>query len=237
MNEHAAPFWNFSPLPLSATAVTPELGGSSTSADGCAWPWLSCRQRRLLDVGCGTGELYTALAAVQRQSDYHGLDLSPEMLALSPIPAQQRSLLGLEDFAAKAAKSYTALVALGLTTYYQPEELTAFYRAVQSVLTPQGRAIISFTHARSWDFRFRQWARRWLAPLLPRQRSLGANFAVFATTPTELAKHLPPTLYLQSCYWLPAAPPFLPQLLPRWARALALGWASHWGSAWRGDFV
>lgn len=56
------------------------------------YPKISCRDvserlrsiayETLLDVGCGTGYLFELLFA-QREADYHGLDLSPEMLKMA----------------------------------------------------------------------------------------------------------------------------------------------------------
>jgi len=56
------------------------------------YPKISCRDvcerlrsvsyKKLLDVGCGTGYLFELLLA-QREAEYHGLDLSPEMLKMA----------------------------------------------------------------------------------------------------------------------------------------------------------
>ena len=56
------------------------------------YPKISCRDvadrlrsvfyEKLLDVGCGTGYLFELLLA-QREEEYHGLDLSPEMLRMA----------------------------------------------------------------------------------------------------------------------------------------------------------
>ena len=56
------------------------------------FPKISCRDvadrlrsisyEKLLDVGCGTGYLFELLLA-QREAEYHGLDLSPEMLKMA----------------------------------------------------------------------------------------------------------------------------------------------------------
>ena len=56
------------------------------------YPKISCRDvadrlrsifyEKLMDVGCGTGFLFELLLA-QREAEYHGLDLSPEMLKMA----------------------------------------------------------------------------------------------------------------------------------------------------------
>ncbi len=193
---------------------------------------------RLLDVGCGNGIFYDYLASIQQADGYLGIDISPAMLALSHIPAPQQARCTLEAYVQQtASRRFDTVLALGLTTYYLPSDLAGFYRAVEQVLAPGGNAIISYTHSRSWDFVFRRQLNRFLGALLPKQFSVGRSFPIYATTLREVGQDLPPSLQLGEVVYLPAAIPFLTNLLPRLSVKLAKGLLRNAASRWRADFV
>ncbi len=193
---------------------------------------------RLLDVGCGDGVVYDYLVGRQPTRDYLGIDISPAMLALSRIPPTQQQTTTLEAFAQRTPPaSVDTLIALGLTTYYPAADLPAFYQAIDQLLVPGGRVIISYTHAQSWDYRLRQGLHRWLGALLPKKRSLGRSFPIYATTAQALASSLPPHWQLQNVVYLPAAIPLLTHLTPQGSVRLAKGWLNKAGKNWRADFV
>ncbi|MEM9836365.1 MAG: methyltransferase domain-containing protein [Bacteroidota bacterium] len=196
--------------------------------------------KRVLDAGCGRGELYDKLAVHHSAGNYLGLDTSEQMLAFSHIPAKQQYLGSLENYAAEegATNTVDCLVALGLTTYYRADDLPNFYRAVSTCLAPtQSVAVISYTHRRSWDYRLRHALQRNFASLFPRNRSLGRSFEIYATTPEQVSSDLPADLDLIAVHWLPPAVPLLTHWFPRWSVRLSKGMLRNWGPNWCGDFV
>lgn len=194
--------------------------------------------RRLLDVGCGNGDFYDYLASIHQSAGYVGLDISPAMLALSHIPASQQQVCTLETYSQQIpGPQFDAVLALGLTTYYLPGDLAGFYQAIEQVLVPGGSAIISYTHSKSWDFILRRRLHRLLAPLFPKQLSMGRSFPIYAAVWKEVEQELPPGLRLGEVVYLPAAIPFLTNLFPRLSVQMAQGVLKNASSRWRADFV
>lgn len=195
--------------------------------------------QRIIDVGCGRGELYDRLAEIPAvQNQYIGLDISPVMLELSGIPANQQQMKTLEKFVDEStALPVDRLVALGLTTYYQAVDLPVFYVAMDQSLTSSGKAVVSYTHSASFDFRIRRFLHLILGKVLPKERSLGREFTIHATTPEEVAATLPTGLKIESVHWLPAAVPLITHWFPHLSVGLAKGLLKNCPPSWRGDFV
>ena len=195
--------------------------------------------QRVIDVGCGRGELFDRLAAMPAvQNKYIGLDISPVMLELSRIPADQQQQKTLEVFVAESpAFLADRIIALGLTTYYQAVDLPIFYVAMDRSLASNGKAVVSYTHSASFDFRIRRFLHLALGKVLPRERSLGRKFTIHATTPTEVAATLPAGLKIESIHWLPAAIPLITHWFPHLSVRLSKGILKNCSPSWRGDFV
>ena len=169
---------------------------------------------------------------------YFGIDISEAMLRTSAIPARQQAQLRVESLSMVGHHqlTYDVVLALGLTTYYPAIDLPSFYKAVHAVMAPNGAAIISYTHARSYDFRLRAIIHSLLGKWLPNRRSLGRNFPIYASSPKEEQTNFPPELVLHSTHWLPPYIPILTNLFPRFSVFLSKQF--HFlGPKWRGDFL
>lgn len=195
--------------------------------------------QRVLDVGCGRGELYERLGHFPEvQEKYVGLDISTGMLELSQVPGQKLRLSTLERYTETILfQPADRLVALGLTTYYQAGDLPVFYAAIAKSLGSKGQAIVSYTHSESYDFRVRRFLHRTLGPFISKERSLGRAFEIYASTPASVAATLPTELRITSIHWLPAAVPLVTHCFPHLSVRLAKGLLKNWSTRWRGDFV
>ena len=118
------------------------------------YPKISCRDvadrlrsiayKTLLDVGCGTGYLFELLFA-QREADYHGLDLSPEMLKMAKAKFGDRVTLveGAADRLPYADNSFDVVTCIQSFHHY-PDPDKAMQEAFR-VLKPGGLYILSDT--------------------------------------------------------------------------------------------
>ncbi len=113
----------------------------------------------LLDLGCGNGELWRALAARGQSGAYLGVDFSPgllqaaqELAAASENAGQARFLLAdltSSDWAGKLAASQVDTVTAFAVLHHLPGETMSaqFLRQVRGLLTPHGRL-----HLSNWQF-------------------------------------------------------------------------------------
>ncbi|MEO6708097.1 MAG: methyltransferase domain-containing protein, partial [Planctomycetota bacterium] len=80
---------------------------------------------RVLDVGCGQGDLYAWLCARGIRCDYSGIDLSPEMVALARKRFPERSFeVGnlLDTSAVSAMHDYVLASGIFYLRAHQPEQ-------------------------------------------------------------------------------------------------------------------
>lgn len=118
------------------------------------YPKISCKDvaerlrsvsyEKLLDVGCGTGYLFELLRS-QREAQYHGLDLSPEMLKMAEAKFGSRVTLveGAADRLPYAENSFDVVTCIQSFHHY-PDPDKAMQEAFR-VLKPGGLYILSDT--------------------------------------------------------------------------------------------
>ena len=104
----------------------------------------SVSYKKLLDIGCGTGYLFELLIA-QREAEYHGLDLSPEMLKMAKAKFGDRVTLGegAADRLPYADNSFDVVTCIQSFHHY-PDPDKAMQAAFR-VLKPGGLYILSDT--------------------------------------------------------------------------------------------
>lgn len=118
------------------------------------FPKISCRDvaeqlasipyGKLLDVGCGTGYLF-GLLAPQRTAEYHGLDLSPEMLRVAQARHGEHAVFveGSCDALPYADNTFDVVTCIQSFHHY-PRQDKAMQEALR-VLKPGGLYILSDT--------------------------------------------------------------------------------------------
>jgi SAM-dependent methyltransferase len=111
-------------------------------------PLLSERARRLriLDLGCGTGDVLSGLP--RDRAAVVGVDLSPEMLARAAV-AHPDDRFAASDAARLPfrAASFDLVVSAGMLEY--ASQPTAVLREVRELLRPDGRLILSMPNRAS----------------------------------------------------------------------------------------
>lgn len=189
-------------------------------------------EARILDLGCGRGHLYQRLWEAGGGQNYLGIDLSQAMLDRSGIPTGQRRLADFFSLDPSEFPSFDYVYALGFTTYLAPEQLACFYASLPKLLSPNGRAVISYTNGAAYDLRLRRAIRQTIGGLIPDRYSLGRDFSIYAPRLTEEIDRLPPTLRAYDRAFLPPAVPLLARLLGDTDTPLA-----RWDERWRPDFL
>jgi SAM-dependent methyltransferase len=114
--------------------------------------------RRVLDIGCGTGTLAGALSA-DYECEVHGVDASPEMLAVARAKALPRVefIVGRAEDLPFADQTFDRAVMVSVVHHF--ERRRAFADACR-VLRPDGRLVISNADPDGF-------AERWLLQLFP----------------------------------------------------------------------
>lgn len=104
----------------------------------------------VLDIGSGTGDLYTILKPRFPGLRFTATDVSTGMLAHSPVPAERR-LLGHAYDLHFGELRFTAIFMLGVTTYMSREELEKNLAFAARHLAPHGTLVITFTNKYALD--------------------------------------------------------------------------------------
>ncbi|ALM52920.1 malonyl-ACP O-methyltransferase BioC [Halomonas huangheensis] len=108
------------------------------------WPHLPNTARRIVDIGCGPGDLTCALADHFPEAQLLGVDLSAAMLDAARQLSQQPRLTWLCADATQLplANASQDLVVSNLAIQWCPD-LTATLRELRRVMRPGGRAVIN----------------------------------------------------------------------------------------------
>lgn len=120
--------------------LRPHLCAPPRDGDSCG------PSRRLLDVGCGAGNLLASLA--DTGAELHGVDISDEMIAVAghSLPSAKLRVAPAEQLP-YADHVFHAASCLGVLEYL--EDPAAALRALRRVLRPDGVLVVSFPNRAS----------------------------------------------------------------------------------------
>ncbi len=115
----------------------------------------------VLDIGSGTGELYSLLSARFPNLRFLASDVSAGMLARSSVPTNQQLHGHIYEHDLGDVR-FDAIFMLGVTTYMARDELEKNLAVAAKHLAPQGSFIVTFTNAHAID----TWTRALVRPLV-----------------------------------------------------------------------
>lgn len=111
---------------------------------------LDFRDKIILDIGAGTGNLYDYIFAKDDSINFYACDISAKMLEQSNIPPENRFVGKCYeiDF---PEKKFDYIFMLGVTTYLNSEEMEKTAEFIYRNLADDGLAIITFTNRQGFD--------------------------------------------------------------------------------------
>ena len=151
---------------------------------------ISFSDKKILDIGAGTGPLYDYLTdkGFSDFKRYDATDLSGGMLAQSKIP-QEHQYVG--DFLElKFEQTYDFVFMLGVSTYLTPENMQEHVQKIKKILAPGGTFIVTFTNKRSLDIQLRSILSPIVRLFASRNRIIAQEFNTWFYSMSEAKKIL-----------------------------------------------
>jgi len=116
---------------------------------------LNLDQKKILDVGAGTGDLYDYICHKATVAAYTATDVANGMLSNSNIP-KERQMLGEVTSLKLPFTDYDYVFMLGVTTYLTIDEMKNHLVYFKQVINKkEGTLIITFTNSKGFDNFFR----------------------------------------------------------------------------------
>jgi SAM-dependent methyltransferase len=159
------------------------------------------KNKKVLDIGAGTGNLYDYLLEKEPQIDYYASDIAGDMLSQSRIPAHRR-FEGLCYNVNFPVSRFDYIFMLGVTTYLDDEELGRIVEFIKRSLDPDGIAVVSFTNRSSIDWQIRKISRRGARVLAPGKYVIAQQFEIFPRDVQEAERLCGDGLGLEEVRWI-----------------------------------
>lgn len=157
--------------------------------------------KSILDIGAGSCALNDFLKEQGIQTAYYAQDIAEKMLDNCSIPKANKYCGELNDLPF-SIKKFDFIFMLGVSNYMRPEDLSLSLDWISQHLASDGRAIITFTHRRSVDYRLIRALKKPLAWLGYKDKGLTQQFKNYAYTPKEVRMMLPEKLGIERLHWL-----------------------------------
>ena len=104
---------------------------------------------KLLDLGCGTGDLLFELKKAGKACEYTGIDLSKSMLKVARInnPEYKFICADVTEFSKKVSIKFDLIISIMVFCVLDTKEkLVSAFKEISSVLTKEGKAFIVVPH-------------------------------------------------------------------------------------------
>jgi SAM-dependent methyltransferase len=157
--------------------------------------------KTILDIGAGTCALHTFLQEKGVQTSYFAQDIAQNMLDCCPIPAEKKFCGPLEE-QTFLVNQFDFIFMLGVSNYMEPEDLRHTLSWIGKHLSPDGKAMVTFTHRKSADYRLIRFLKKPLRLFGYQDKGVTQTFESYAYTPKEVAHLLPEKLGIERLHWL-----------------------------------
>lgn len=111
---------------------------------------LNFRDKIILDIGAGTGNLYDYIVSKDASINFYACDISAKMLEQSNIPPENRFVGKCYELDFPVQK-FDYIFMLGVTTYLSADEMEKTAEFIYRNLADDGTAIITFTNRQGFD--------------------------------------------------------------------------------------
>jgi ubiquinone/menaquinone biosynthesis C-methylase UbiE len=161
---------------------------------------IDIKGKKILDIGAGTGPLFDAFKAQGLQFEYFACDISPNMREKSNIPTEQYHIgqafeINWHD------RSFDYIFMLGVTTYMTKTDWDKTLDFIHQRLSPNGKAIISFTNEQSLDIKIRRFFNRFKL-ILNKKNVISQSFDIQTFDYQDISKTISNKFELINTHWL-----------------------------------
>lgn len=163
---------------------------------------LSFKNKKIIDLGAGTGDLYDYIYNIENSVDYFATDVSKGMLENSNIPSNKCFVGDYKSLDIKEDNFDFAFM-LGVTTYLSQSELQGYLSFINKKLNNEkGVAVITFTNKYCLD----NFSRSFLKPiisLIPNKNSvLAQNITINTYSLSDVRKIVGENFEIEEVNWL-----------------------------------
>ncbi len=178
------------------------------------------QDKKIWDIGAGTGVLYDYIVQQTDRFDYYACDLSAKMLAESQIPPERRHT-GPPNWLQFPDSSFDYIFLLGVSSYLSSTALKEWIPLFAQKLRLDGRLVISFTNRNSWDYQLRKQIRPVVRLFVNSRQLIAQPFQTQAYDYLETLELFSSAFQLQKMNWLHNNIPLLNRVWPALSAKIA----------------
>lgn len=155
--------------------------------------------KKVLDLGAGTGDLYDFITNLDASIDYSGTDVSEGMLSNSSIP-EDRRFLGDYNSLKLPYSNYNYAFMLGVSTYLSDEQMNGYVQFMAEHV--EDEVIVTFTNKYCFDNFYRTLLKP-IISLIPNKRNvLSQKIDIHTYTPKQAIELFSKEFDLVEIEWL-----------------------------------